>query len=170
MTGKWLATAYKLYHATLEEHFDREVKKRGCKRLNWDASYKISKCLALHHGKPIYKALTGTNDVGEIRVQFHVVTDGHDQFEAPIEALLATLDAYGQEHPELFTTDNPKKDVSFFVNAIPSLKAKQVGMIVSLSQHLYHCLTLSASLSHSLSASLFSLHLSTGPARPPRLC
>jgi hypothetical protein len=52
--------------------------------------------------------------VGEIRVQFHVVTDGHDQMIAPINALLATMNAYGQEPPELLGTDKPAEDKGFF--------------------------------------------------------
>jgi hypothetical protein len=107
-TGKWLATVYKLFQATLEEHFNREVKKRGCERLHWDASYKEPKHLCQHHGEGIFSALiTGTNDRGEIRMQFHVVTDGHDQFIGPLEELKDTLRSYGQAEPEHFSTDNP---------------------------------------------------------------
>ena len=72
-------------YASIKGHFDREVKKRGCKRLHWDASYKEAKHLSQHHGHKIFIALiTGTNELGEIRVQFHVVTDGQDQFKRPI--------------------------------------------------------------------------------------
>jgi hypothetical protein len=42
-----------------------------------------------------FKALiTGTNERDEIRVQFHVVTDEHDQFKRPIAELLKTLTTY----------------------------------------------------------------------------
>jgi hypothetical protein len=82
--------------------------------------------LARYHGKGIFKALiTGTNERGEIRVQFHVVTDGHDQFMAPIMALRETLNAYGHVHPQLFVTDQPSVDKEFFLKAFPSLQAKQ---------------------------------------------
>ena len=75
---------YKQYAASIEGHFDREVKKRGCERLHWDASYKEAKHLSQYHGHNIFKALiTGTNERGEIRVRFHVVTDGHDQLKRP---------------------------------------------------------------------------------------
>ena len=68
------------------------MKKRGCADLKWDASYKEAKHLEQHHGQGIFKALiTGTNTLGEVRVQFHVVTDGHDQMIGQIQALLATL-------------------------------------------------------------------------------
>jgi hypothetical protein len=61
-------------------HFDREVKKRGVLVLKIDASYKVSKHLCQWHGKRQFHALiTGTNELGEIRLMFHVVTDGHDQ-------------------------------------------------------------------------------------------
>ena len=77
----------------------------------------------MHHGKEIFKALiTGTNERGEIRVQFHVVTDGHDQFVGPIAKLLETLRAYGHKLPSLFITDNPAHDNAFFKHEIPSLQ------------------------------------------------
>jgi len=61
-----------------EPHF--QVKKRGAETLHWDASYKEPKHLCQHHGNAIFRALfTATNQLGEIRMQFHVVTDGHDQ-------------------------------------------------------------------------------------------
>ena len=76
--------------------------------------------------KAVFKALiTATNEVGEIRIQFHVVTDGHDQMIAPIEALLETMNAYGQDPTELLTTDKPAEDKAFFQTIIPSLKATQ---------------------------------------------
>ena len=69
--------------------------------------------------------ITGTNGRGEIRVQFHVVTDGQDQFKGAIKQLLTTLAAYGQPPPELFFTDQPSVDNQFFKAQIPSLQAKQ---------------------------------------------
>jgi hypothetical protein len=89
VSGHWLQTAYMLYSASIIEHLNREVKKRGCRQLSWDASYKEGKKMCRYHGKSIFSALiTGINAEGEIRVQFHVVTDGQDQFETPIAALL----------------------------------------------------------------------------------
>jgi len=35
--------------------------------------------------------ITATNDRGEARVQFHTVTDGHGQFERPINGLIKAL-------------------------------------------------------------------------------
>ena len=102
------------------------MKKRGCADLKWDASYKEAKHLAQHHGQGIFKALiTGTNTLGEVRVQFHVVTDGHDQMIGQIQALLATLEAYGQPPPLRLATDKPAEDKAFFLEQIPSLAAQQ---------------------------------------------
>ena len=39
-TGRYLAFVYKKFAASISDHFDREVMKRGCDRLKWDASYK----------------------------------------------------------------------------------------------------------------------------------
>ena len=61
---------------------------------SWDVSYKASKHLANYHGQPLYKGLvTGTNDIGEIRAQFHLVADGQDQFNTPLGALRDSLAA-----------------------------------------------------------------------------
>ena len=88
-------------------HLDKEVKKRGAKRLHWDASYKEPKHLSQYHGNQIFHALiTATNEIGEIRIQFHVVSDGQDQFNAAIAAFIDTCNNYGQAPPELFFTDN----------------------------------------------------------------
>ena len=79
-----------------------------------------------YHGHKVFKALiTGTNERGEIWVQFHVVTEGHDQFKRPVAELLKTLTAYGHMHPYLFSTDQPGMDDIFFKLEIPSLQAKQ---------------------------------------------
>jgi hypothetical protein len=38
------------------------VKKRGCERLHWDASYKEAEHLCQYHGHKVFKAfITGTN-------------------------------------------------------------------------------------------------------------
>ena len=125
-TGNYLSHVYKLFAATIENHLEKEVKKRGAERLHWDASYKEAKHLGQYHGESIFRALiTATNHVGEIRVQFHVVTDGHDQMTNQIETLLETLHAYGHDMPQLLTTDKPAEDKTFFQGAIPSLKIKQ---------------------------------------------
>jgi hypothetical protein len=102
--GKYLERVYKKLMASIETHLNNKVKKRGAQRLHWDASYKEAKHLGQFHCKPIFKALiTATNEVGEIRVQFHVVTDGHDQMKSQIAALLDTLRVYNQPQPMLLT-------------------------------------------------------------------
>ena len=95
--------------------FNVQVKKRSCDDLKWDASYKEAKHLAQHHGSSIFKALvTGTNTLGEVRVQFHVVSDSHEQMRSQLQALLETLTAYGQQHPRRLATDKPWEDKGFF--------------------------------------------------------
>ena len=78
-----------------------QVKKRGAERLHWDVSYKEAKHLGRYHGEAVFKALvTATNEFGEIRIQFHVVTDGHDQMEDQIKKFLHTLQEFGQDGPK----------------------------------------------------------------------
>jgi hypothetical protein len=132
-TGRYIERVYKKYMESIMDHLNNEVKKRGAQRLHWDASYKEAKHLGQFHGKAVFRALiTATNEVGEIRVQFHVVTDGHDQMEAQIAALLETLRLYGQPMPELLTTDNPSGDKQFFLKHIPSLARKQRSLDLGL--------------------------------------
>lgn len=125
-TGNYLSTIYKRYSASIRTYLNNEVKKRGAEILAWDASYKEAKHLARYHGEPVFKALiTGTNEIGEIRVQFHVVTDGHDQMVRSIEEMCATMAAYGQPMPKLFFTDKPSEDKDFFMMQLSSLRAMQ---------------------------------------------
>ena len=114
-TGKYLGNTYKQFHETIKSHLDKEVKKRGARRLHWDVSYKEAKHLCQYKGKAVYKGLvTGTNEYGEIRIQFHVVTDSHEQMRAAIAAFRQTTEAYGQPSVDLFSTDNPSGDRAFF--------------------------------------------------------
>ena len=125
-TGKYLTHVYQEYAVSIKEHLHKAVKMRGCGRLHWDVSYKSAKHLAKYHGQSLFKGLvTGTNEIGEIRVQFHIVTDGQDQFVLALKNLLDTLNAYGHAHPNLFTTDVPATDDAFFKEQLPSLVAAQ---------------------------------------------
>ena len=64
-TGHYLSTVYKRFEDSISEHLDKEVKKRGARRLHWDASYKEAKHLGRYHDESIFKALiTATNEVG----------------------------------------------------------------------------------------------------------
>ena len=125
-TGRYFADVLKAFSRTTRDFMDAEVKKRSCTDLKWDASYKEAKHLAQHHGQGIFKALvTGTNTLGEVRVQFHVVSDAHEQFVTQIAALLHSLKEYGQSPPRRFGTDKPAEDKAFFLQHIPSLQAEQ---------------------------------------------
>ena len=63
-----------------------------------------------------------------MRLQFHVVTDGHDQMEAPLQAMVDTLNALNQPQPELVCTDNVPGDKEFFLRMLPSLRARQAEL------------------------------------------
>ena len=63
-----------------------------------------------------------------MRLQFHVVTDGHDQMEAPLQAFVDTLNALNQPQPELVCTDNVPGDKEFFLRTLPSLRARQAEL------------------------------------------
>ena len=125
-TGRYLARVYLEYFKTIEEFLANDVKKRGAEVLAWDASYKEAKHLATYHGEKVFLALiTATNEYGEIRVQFHVVTDGHDQMDGPIAALKDTMAKFGQNLPTRLFTDKPAQDKRYFLHQFPSLHAAQ---------------------------------------------
>ncbi|KAK3271924.1 hypothetical protein CYMTET_19751 [Cymbomonas tetramitiformis] len=128
-SGKYLQFVYKRYSATISDYLSKEVKKRGARRFHWDASYKECKHLGRYEGESLFKCLiTGTNEVGDIRVQFHAVTDGHDQMEQALAAFLQTVEQYGQPPVELLATDKPAEDKAFFLRALPSLQSKQLEL------------------------------------------
>ena len=70
---------HKKFHDSNKKFFLAEIKKIISNSLHWDASHKDSKRLTHCDDVPIFKGLViSTNDIGEIRMQFHVVTDAHD--------------------------------------------------------------------------------------------
>ena len=78
-SGRYLAHVYKLYHASIRTHLNNEVKKRGAQTLHWDVSYKEAKNLCQYRGQSIYHGLvTALNEYGEVRIQFHIFSDGYD--------------------------------------------------------------------------------------------
>lgn len=82
--------------------------------------------LCRYHGVSIFKGLvTATNNYGEIRVQFHVVTDGQDQTESAIKEMRATLAAYGQKMTTRITSDKPAEEKAFFLRVMPELQIIQ---------------------------------------------
>jgi hypothetical protein len=75
-SGKYLAHVSKLYAKSIKEHLELEVKKCGAEFPGWDVSNKEAKKLCCYKGKPVSKCLvTATNEIGEIRIQFHIVND-----------------------------------------------------------------------------------------------
>lgn len=125
-TGAYLQHVLLLYHDSIRIHLIKEVKKRGATTLHWDVSYKEAKHLYRVRGQPIFKGLvTAMNEFGEIRIQFHVYTDSHEQMQAALEAFMRTTEALGQPPMKYFWTDNPTGDRRYFLECIPSLKASQ---------------------------------------------
>jgi hypothetical protein len=125
-SGKYLAHVYKLHGETIKDFLEREVKKRGAEYLRWDVSYKEAKKLCRYKGKPVFKALvSATNEIGEIRIQFHIVTDGHEQMVHAIREFHKTTVAYGQCHTKIVFSDKPAEDFAFFCNGLPGVMAFQ---------------------------------------------
>ena len=134
-TGAYLQSVYIKFHRTIRRHLANEVKKRGGTVLSIDASYKTAKHMCQYKGEPVFKALvTVTNEFGEIRMQFHVVSDSHEQMEAAFESFLQTTKEYGYPPVQLAFTDNPTRDKAFLLSKFPSLKAHQEKLDSLMSQ------------------------------------
>lgn len=128
-TRNYVKSVYIKRHRTIRRHLANEVKKRGAERLSIDASFKSAKHMCQYKGEPIFKGLvTATNEFGEIRMQFHVVSDSHEQMEAAFESFLKTTDEYGYPSLNLVSTDNPSKDKAFLLKKFPSLREHQERM------------------------------------------
>ena len=94
--------------------------------IRWDVSYKSAKMLCRLRGKPVFKAtVTGTTLLGEVRIQFDIVTDGHDQMLNAITEFKRTVEAYGQEVTEVVFTDKPKEDHGFFMKHLAGVARKE---------------------------------------------
>ncbi|KAL7535665.1 hypothetical protein ACHAXR_006652, partial [Thalassiosira sp. AJA248-18] len=125
-TGHYLSHAFKIYSEEIKDHLAKEVKKRDCDIMQWDATFKEAKHLCQYHGEPIFKALvSGMNGIGEIRVQFHVYTDSHDQMVTALESFKRTNITLGMAGPSFFVTDNPKKDDRFIKERFESIRKQQ---------------------------------------------
>ena len=110
-TGKYLAHMYKLFRDSIRVHLDNEVKKRGAETLHWDVLYKEAKHLYQYKGHPVYYGLvTALNEFGEVRIQFHVFSDGHDQMVTALKAFEKTRTEFGLPGVHLFLTDDPGRD------------------------------------------------------------
>lgn len=126
-TGRYLIHVYKSFHETIRQYLAREVKKRDMDVIMIDVSYKEAKSLYQYRGKSVFRGLvTGLNQYGEVRIQFHIYTDSHEQMLAALEEFEKTRMALGFKGVSHVISDNPKKDKALFMNAMPSVKAQQV--------------------------------------------
>ncbi|EJK69590.1 hypothetical protein THAOC_09135, partial [Thalassiosira oceanica] len=126
-TANYLVHARKLFFASIKAHLDKSVKQRGAEVLHWDVSYKEAKHLCRYRGKSIFKGLvTATNELGEVRIQFHVYTDSHEQMKSALDAFKKTTASLGLPAVRLFFTDNPKADQKFYQSQLPSLARQQM--------------------------------------------
>ena len=125
-SGAYFSEVNKAFGRSIRKHLDTEVKKRGAEILKWDVSYKEAKHLCQYHGQGIFRGLvTGTNELGEIRVQFHVVSDSHEQMESQLRALTATLQAYGKPLTRMVFGDKPAEENLFFLRMLPGVHTEQ---------------------------------------------
>ncbi len=125
-SAKWFRNVYKKYHWTVRNHMDNDVKKLGLSVMFVDVSYKAAKKIRNINKQPVVNGIvTIMNECNEIRSQFFVPTDAHDQYKAPTTAMLQTMEQYGHTGPQYTYTDNPSNDAKEFLSIFPSLRAQQ---------------------------------------------
>ena len=69
--------------------------------------------------------MTALNELVEVRIQFLVYTDSHEQMTSALEAFKQTTSELGLPDMTLFVTDNPVGDKNYFMDMLPSLKDQQ---------------------------------------------
>jgi hypothetical protein len=113
-TGKYLEHVYIKQGESIRHHLYREVKKRDADVLMIDVSYKEAKALCQYKGKPVFKGLvTAMNQYGEVRLQFHVYTDSHEQMLSALQAFEKTRTTMGFSGVSHVIGDNPKREASY---------------------------------------------------------
>jgi hypothetical protein len=60
-------------------------------------------------------SLQAPMNFGKIRIQFHAVTDDHEQLRTALDAFNMTVEKYGQHPTELVTTDKPGCNKNFLM-------------------------------------------------------
>ncbi len=65
------------------------------------------------------------NELGEVRIQFHVYSDSHDQMMTALQAFLRMTHNIGLPEVKLFFTVNPAGDKQFYMRMLPSLQVQQ---------------------------------------------
>ena len=110
----YLNNMYKKLQAMYRPYYDLNLKMRGTgKKVKVDVSYKLPKRLHKKGGIANFAGLfTLVNEWEEVRSQFLIVSDAHEQIESQLKSLVETLEQYNQERPMLFHTDNPARDAS----------------------------------------------------------
>ena len=68
--------------------------------------------------------------VGEVRIQFHVVTDGHDRMKTFNREFIKTMHALWSKScgTSCSRSDNPAGYCDFFLQEFPSLQANQINL------------------------------------------
>ena len=79
--------------------------------------------MSQHKGHPaFYGLVTALNKFGEVRIQFHLFTDGHDQMSTALKAFEKTRTDYGLPGVHTFLTEDPACDNLYFPPMLESLQ------------------------------------------------
>ena len=93
---------HKTFHYSIKNYVLAEIKKTAANSLHRDTSCKESKRLTHYNCMSVFKGLfTSTNELGEVRMKFHVVTNAHDQMVPTIEVHKKTCDIHGHNNQSM---------------------------------------------------------------------
>ncbi|GFH55445.1 hypothetical protein CTEN210_11921 [Chaetoceros tenuissimus] len=124
--ANWFRSVYILFHRTIRDHLDKEVKKRGAQIIYIDTHYKAIKTFKKLNGIPLVRGVfTVANESNEWRSQTYVTSEAHDQMKKSLTDMNATMALYGHKGPSHAFTDKPFTDKNLLLETFPSLQAQE---------------------------------------------
>jgi len=79
--------------------------------------------LCCYEGIPVFRGLvTGCNEIGEVRINRHVVSDAQDQLKVILQEFKETAELYGQTPLKHVITDKPNAEKKMYLELFPSLQ------------------------------------------------
>lgn len=124
--ANWFRSVYILFHRTIRDHLDKEVKKRGAQIIYIDTHYKAIKTFKKLNGIPLVRGVfTVANESNEWRSQTYVTSEAHDQMKKSLTDMNETMTLYGHKGPSHAFTDKPFTDKGLLLESFPSLQEQE---------------------------------------------
>jgi hypothetical protein len=100
-----------------------------------DISFNEAGHICKYQGESVFKGLvTGSNEIGEVRISRHLLTEARDQIDPVLKDFADTEAAHGRPSLQHAITDNPMRDKKMFLDRFPSLQLRQ-SKFDTMSEH-----------------------------------